>query len=93
MRSKGGRRNDRRLAETVGVVDLAPAASVMRPSVCRGVAVSMAVFQPSPEPTPAISLDSPLDLTCTNSTRRHQVDGEHPPTDLAVGGFESLPAR
>jgi hypothetical protein len=42
-------------------------------------------FQPSPDRTQAISLNSPLDLSCVDSARRYQLDGEHAPTELAVG--------
>jgi hypothetical protein len=56
-----------------------------------GVAVPVAVFQPSPDRTLASWLDSPLNVTGTDSTHRHRMDGEHQPTDLAVGG--SNPSR
>jgi hypothetical protein len=49
------------------------------------VAVRVAVHQPSPDRTQAVSLDSAPDLSCTNSTQAHCVDVEHQPTDLAVG--------
>jgi hypothetical protein len=56
-----------------------------------GVAVPVAVFQPSPDRTLASWLDSPRNVTGTDSTHRDQLDGEDPPTDLAVGG--SNPSR
>jgi hypothetical protein len=51
-----------------------------------GWAVPWAVLQPSPDPTPVIWLDSPPNLTSADSTRHHQMDGEHQPMDLV---FES----
>jgi hypothetical protein len=41
--------------------------------------------------TVAVSLDSPLDLTSVHSTGCYQMDAEHPPTDLAVGGVRIPP--
>jgi hypothetical protein len=48
----------------------------------------VAVHQPSPDRTLAVWLDSTPDLSCTNSTQAHCVDGEHQPTDLAVWGAQ-----
>jgi hypothetical protein len=57
------------------------------------MAVRVAVHQPSPDSTQATKLDSTPDLSCTNSIQDYCLDVEHQPTDLAVGGFESLAAR
>jgi hypothetical protein len=48
----------------------------------------VAVHQPSPDSTQAIWLDSTPDLSCIGSIQAYWVDGEHQPTDLAVGGTE-----
>jgi hypothetical protein len=63
------------------------------PVPVQAVVVRVAVHQPSPDSTLAVSLDSAPDLSSTNSTQAHWVDVEHQPTDLAVGVFGSLAAR
>jgi hypothetical protein len=55
------------------------------------MSVPVSVHQPAPDRTVAVWLDSSPDLTSINSTQAHWVDGEHWPTDLAVGG--SNPSR
>jgi hypothetical protein len=71
--------------ERVSVVGVAHAGIV--DALDRGclVAVLVAVHQPSPDRSLAHWLDPPSDLTRTNSTSQHEVDGEHQPTELAVG--------
>jgi hypothetical protein len=56
------------------------------------VVVRLAVHQPAPDRTLAISLDSAPNLSCTNSTQAHCVDAEHQPTDLAVGCVSPFPS-
>src|SRR5213083_2664160 len=60
-----------------------------RPPIDRGqassVVVRVAVHQPAPDRTLAVSLDSTPDLSSTNSPQAHCVDAEHQATDLAVG--------
>jgi hypothetical protein len=48
------------------------------------MAVRVAVHQPLLDSTQATSLDSALDLSCTNSTQAYSVDEEHQPTDLVL---------
>jgi hypothetical protein len=55
------------------------------------VSVRVSVHQPVPDRTPAVWLDSAADLSSANSTQAYWVDGDHQPTDLAVGG--SNPSR
>src|SRR4029453_578905 len=49
------------------------------------MSVPVSVHQPPLDRTQATWLDSPPDLSSTNSTQAHCMDGEHQPTDLAVG--------
>jgi hypothetical protein len=50
------------------------------------MSVPVLVHQPAPDSTWDDWLDSAPDLSCTDSTQAYWVDGEHQPTDLAVGG-------
>jgi hypothetical protein len=56
------------------------------------MAVPVAVHQPAPDRTLAVWLDSAPDLSSTDSTQAHWVDGEHQPTDLAVCDSNRLAA-
>src|SRR5687767_11405427 len=57
----------------------------------RRMSVPVSVHQAVPDRTLAVWLDSTPDLSSANSTQAYCVDGEHQPTDLAVGG--SNPSR
>ena len=57
----------------------------------RLMSVPVSVHQPALDRTQATWLDSTPDLSCINSTQAYCVDGEHQPTDLAVG--RSNPSR
>jgi len=55
------------------------------------MSVPVSVHQPIPDRTLATWLDSAPDLSSADSTQAHCLDGDHQPTDLAVGG--SNPSR
>ena len=55
------------------------------------MSVPVSVHQPAPDRTLAVWLDSAPDLSSTDGTQAYCVDGDHQPTDLAVGG--SNPSR
>jgi hypothetical protein len=49
------------------------------------MSVPVSVHQPAPDRTLAVWLDWAPDLSSTDSTQAHCVDGDHQPTDLVVG--------